>query len=162
MQLSPEAKEIQEFLPKHCSKLIAEFGGHDVDKLRNDIFIEVEKGGYTICRFPPNDYTTLSLGRNWRINRWKIIKRTPKSYWVEYYYTTIICCSGSPYKTCYKYNTTIPNLKGKQKRVFPLRRIRDRPQWEMQNDLLHDENKHCIAQNVSVEPIPGGFRLSFK
>ena len=164
MQLSPEAKQINEFLPKWCAKIVAEFSGYDVDKHRNEHFLEVEKGGFTFCRFPNGDQTSLALGNNWRINRWKIIKRTPKSYWVQYDYSTIICCTGEyviGQYSCYKYNTTIPNLIGREKRVFPFRRIRDKTQWEMKNELLKDEEKH-VCENVIVDKIYGGFRLSFK
>lgn len=136
-------------------KIIGEFCGMDTNLLPGDVFVEHQKAGRTF--FKRDNGLYFSIGSNYNVLLWKIKKRTPKSYIVEYIRSLIIVDTHD--SVLYKFEIEQEEHKNKCKRVFPLRRkfkyLRD-----TLGGLLHKNTYYIFDGSAEIIQRNGNFIIS--
>ena len=120
--MSEETKLLVSITPlnKDLVHIIGELSGFELPLKKGDIFYEVESGGYTLVTPEPQDVRFM-LGRNCFLHQYTVIRKTLKSYTLEYLRSTVIIYS-KVLEDFYKFGFSFDHMKKYQKRVFPMRR----------------------------------------
>jgi len=137
------------------SKIIGEFIGMDTSLFAGEIFMEQKKIGKTYFKRQNGFY--FAIGSNYNILMWKIKKRTPKSYVIEYVRSIIVVDTYDG--VLYKFNITENELKNKVKRVFPLRR-KFKNAHDILTGLLTQTKYYCFSGKCEVLQENGNFIVS--
>ena len=95
------------------------------------------------------------LGKNLHLNEWRVCRRTPKSYVVEYNRTIVICGHGY---VAYKYRCMMPKYKNKMRRIFPFRRKTDSRELLRK---LSERTYFILSCANSIQTTNGDFYLDF-
>ena len=142
-------------LGRDISRLVGEFNGWDLALQPNELFYDCEVGGRSYVKCKEFGIYSCMLGKNLHLNEWRVCRRTPKSYVVEYNRTIVICGHGY---VAYKYRCMLPKYKNKMRRIFPFRRKTDSRELLRK---LSERTYFILSCAKSIQTTNGDFYLDF-
>ena len=93
--ISEESKVLRECVNEDVAKLIGEFAAFDTS-IEEEYFYEFERYGNSHLVVSKYSFSSVTLGSNLLIHKYKILKRTTKSYVVKYIETKVYVKSVFP------------------------------------------------------------------